>query len=99
MSKGNKTGDLTFGKARIGVRVRCVREPDMSMWNTISYINTPIVGRDYHVRGVTCLCSREGLLLKEISNREKIGLKQVAQYGMKGEPFFPFNCFNFVSSP
>ncbi len=87
-----KFGDLTLGTARIGVRVRCVVIPNLSVWEakSLQYFNVPTLGSIYRIRSNVFTANYSGVLLVEIRNPE------VTLLPMSGEPFFSYGSFNFV---
>ena len=90
----SQIGDLTLGTARPGAEIRCVAVHDLSPWAEQHKKETfvaPAPGKIYHVRAV----SLAGVLVAEIRNSD-IGLTVLVGQDIAGEPFFPFECFNFV---
>ena len=89
----NYIGDLTPGLARPGVRVRCIRVPDISPWilpGSKQSFQLPEVRQIYVVRGNILAGSLSGILLKEIVNPD------VLCNVLTGEPFFDHLSFNFI---
>jgi hypothetical protein len=91
-------GDLTLGTARIGARVRCVRVPNIRLWqdaHTDKEFFIPRVSQLYTVRGNVIALFRRGILLKEINNPDVSVLFSSGDH-IVGEPFFTYENFNFV---
>lgn len=94
----SRIGDLTLGTARLGVMVRCIKVPDSTQWTKEDEQQkdfiVPIIGKTYHVRS----SSSAGIHLTEIHNLKAI-TTFIFGHDIIDEPFFPFDCFNFVSPP
>jgi len=95
-------GDLSLGTSKPGVRVRCMRVPGISFWQDSAkreVFKVPQKGTIYTIRSNILTQSdfggqcKIGVYLVEISNPEVI-----ADGELKGEPFFPFECFATLGS-
>lgn len=87
-------GDLNAGSARVGLKVRCIIVPDMSLWlskNKHLSLELPKLRQVYSIRSNVLAATHAGILLLGITN------PQVAVSPLiSGEPFFAHNCFNVV---
>lgn len=86
-------GDLTLGLARLGIWVRCIIAPDMSIWQMSSIVEQqftiPELMSKYRIRSSSG-GSLGGILLVEIHN------PHVVRRHVSGEPCFPHECFNII---
>ena len=90
-------GDLSLATARVGVRVVCVRMPNMAYWEAIAKalytaalpFTSPQVGEVYMIRAT----SSGGILFAEVQNK-KLRIRSPNSYSYNfTEPLFPFNSF------
>lgn len=85
-------GNLSVGAARIGLKVRCIIVPDMSLWLS-KYkhlcLKLPKPAQVYTIRSNVFTESHAGILLCEIRNQQ-VNLSHL----ISGEPFFAHSCFS-----
>ena len=81
-NRNGRPGDLDFGAARLHLKVRGVRVPDIQDPTLkLQSVNLPEVGRVYSIRAINVY----GVFLVGIHNNS-----------FSDEPVFSFNCFNVV---
>ncbi len=96
-----RDGDLSLGTAKIGAKVRCVKIPDIRLWQErfkLQCFHAPCLGKEYVVRGnVLVHQGFGGVLLREIRNPDVVILL-ASGIPLSGEPFFPYSSFVVVGS-